>query len=41
MKKIISFVGLFAVLGVGIGDAHGVAMSVPRFAGCCKKSRKR
>lgn len=27
MKKIISFVGLFAVLGVGIGDAHGVAMS--------------
>ncbi|MBQ6027320.1 MAG: hypothetical protein IJL21_02100 [Alphaproteobacteria bacterium] len=27
MKKIISFVGLFAVFGVGIGDAHGVAMS--------------
>ena len=27
MKKIISFVGLFAVMGVGIGDAHGVAMS--------------
>lgn len=27
MKKIISFVGLFAVLGVGIDDAHGVAMS--------------
>lgn len=27
MKKIISFVGLFAVLGVGFGDAHGVAMS--------------
>ncbi len=27
MKKIISFVGLFAVLGVGVGDAHGVAMS--------------
>lgn len=27
MKKIISFVGLFAVMGAGIGDAHGVAMS--------------
>jgi hypothetical protein len=27
MKKIISFVGLFAVLGVAAGDAHGVAMS--------------
>ena len=27
MKKIISFFGLFAVLGVGIGDARGVAMS--------------
>ena len=27
MKKIISFVGLFAVMGAGVGDAHGVAMS--------------
>ena len=27
MKKTISFVGLFAVIGVGISDAHGVAMS--------------
>ena len=27
MKKIISFVGMFAVMGAVFGDAHGVAMS--------------